>query len=71
MGPCVAGRSGATILPMQDKVRLVTNVPEPPELTPEVLDEIAAQARSWHAEFVRQTAPMEWLTGDDLRILVR
>lgn len=53
------------------KVKLVQEVPEPPRLTPADLKQVDEEARAWHEAFTRQTASMEVITSDDLKVRAR
>lgn len=49
----------------------MTRVSEPPELTAELLQQIADESRREHAAFMQQTASMEIIPLADLKIRVR
>jgi hypothetical protein len=55
----------------EKKIKLAKEVPDPPQLTSAVLQEIADEAREWHDAFTRQTVPMEKITADDLKVRAR
>ncbi len=55
----------------ETKIKLATEVPDPPQLTPAVMREIADEAREWHTAFTEQTVPMEKITADDLKVRAR
>ena len=53
------------------RVKLVQEVPDPPQLTPAVLRRVNEEARAWHEAFTRQTASMEVITAEDLKVRAR
>lgn len=54
-----------------EKLKLATSVPEPPELTTEALRQIGDQAKQWRTAFALQTSGMEVMTADDLKVRAR
>lgn len=52
-------------------VRVATDVPDAPKLTPEVLAALADEARKCRDVFVTLSASMESLTPDDLKARAR
>jgi hypothetical protein len=52
-------------------LKLATNLPAPPTLSSEDLQQIRAEGLAWSAAVERGTASLERLTADDLRIRLR
>lgn len=53
------------------KLKLATQVPDPPELTAEVLRQIEDEAREWRVAFSSHTAAMEIIAAEDLKVRAR
>lgn len=53
------------------KPRLVTDLPDPPTITPEVLERILREAREFRAEMRRRIDACERLTAEDWSTVVR
>jgi hypothetical protein len=68
-----AGRS-PSLSPMAYKpqpIKVATNLPPPPTLTAQDFQQIDAEATALRAAFNRDTASLERLTAEDLRIRLR
>lgn len=52
-------------------MRLATDLPEPPPLTPEIRKQIFEEAREWGAEIRKKIRAMENLTPEDWATRVR
>lgn len=50
------------------KVKVVTKVPSPPEVTTEMLEKAAEEARDWREAYAAQTLSMETVTSDELKV---
>jgi hypothetical protein len=54
-----------------DKVKLVAQLPDPPEMTESVRSNLLSQSKEWRASFSEKVAEMEAITADDLRARAR
>ena len=50
------------------EIKIVTEVPNPPEVTPELLQKVSTEARDWRESYSAQTEGMETVTPEELKV---